>query len=254
MNNAEFPSVTVGGLPITVTTRADAGAFLIGEAIDRRGLEVPPYFATSANANVLSQCAKNALVRDTYLSSDAIHADGMSVVFASRLMGSTTLPERVATTDLFHDVAKAAEQRGASFYMLGAKQAALHKALANVSNTYPGLNMVGARNGYFTEEDEDALVAEINAARPDVLWVGIGVPHAQFFCVRNRARLTGVGVIKTCGGLFDFLAGDVARAPNWMQAAGLEWLFRMMQNPRRLIGRNITTNLHAIYLFMMRTQ
>lgn len=254
MKNAGFPNVTIGGLPITVTTRADAGAFLIGEAIERRGLQQQPYFATSANANVLSQCARNALVRDTYLSSDAIHADGMSVVFASRLMGSAPLPERVATTDLFHDVAKAAEQRGASFYMLGAKQTALNKAIANVASAYPGLKLVGARNGYFREEDEDALVAEINAAKPDVLWVGIGVPDAQLFCMRNRARLTGVGVIKTCGGLFDFLAGDVARAPNWMQAAGLEWLFRMMQNPRRLIGRNITTNLHAIYLFMMRTQ
>lgn len=254
MNNAEFPIVTVGGLPITVTTRADAGAFLIGEAIERRGQEKPPYFATSANANVLSQCAQNLFVRDTYLTSDAIHADGMSVVFASRLMGSKTLPERVATTDLFHDVAKAAEQQGGSFYMLGAKQPALQKALANVSSMYPRLKMVGARNGYFTENDEDALVAEINAAKPDILWVGIGVPNAQLFCVRNRSRLTGVGVIKTCGGLFDFLAGDVARAPSWMQAAGLEWLFRMMQNPRRLIARNITTNLHAIYLFMMRTQ
>lgn len=254
MNNSEFPVVTVGGLPITVTTRAEAGTFLIGEAIERRGLDKPPYFATSANANVLSQCAQNSHIKETYLSSDAIHADGMSVVFASRLMGSKTLPERVATTDLFHDVAKAAEQQDASFYMLGAKQSALQKAITNVSSMYPGLNIVGARSGYFSEDDEDALVAEIKAAKPDILWVGIGVPNAQLFCMRNRSRLTSVGVIKTCGGLFDFLAGDVARAPNWMQAAGLEWLFRMMQDPRRLIARNITTNLHAIYLFMMRTQ
>lgn len=254
MNNAESPIVTVGGLPITVTTRALAGNFLTTEAINRRELENPPYFAVSANAQVLSQCATNPSVREVYLTADAIHADGMSLVFASRLLGSKTLPERVATTDLFHDVAKVAEQQGASFYMLGAKQPALQKALTNVSELYPALNIVGARNGYFTEDEEDAIVAEINAVKPDVLWVGIGVPIAQYFCARNRSRLTGVGVIITCGGLFDFLSGNVARAPGWMQAAGLEWLFRLMQEPRRLIARNLKVNLHAIYLFMMRTQ
>jgi exopolysaccharide biosynthesis WecB/TagA/CpsF family protein len=254
MNHNEFPIVTVGGLPVTVTTRASAGAFLTGEAIERRGVEKTPFYATSANAQVLSLCARNSEVSDCYLAADAIHADGMSVVFASRLLGTTSLPERVATTDLFHDVAKVAQQSGATFYMLGAKQPALQKALANVTRMYPALNIVGARNGYFTEDEEEALIAEINSANPDILWIGIGVPIAQRFAVRNRARLTNVGVIITCGGLFDFLSGNVPRAPGWMQSAGLEWLFRLMQEPRRLIARNITTNLHAIYLFMMRTQ
>lgn len=254
MDQNKFPRVTIGGLPITVTSRTDAADFLVSEAVDGRGLEQQPYFVTSANAQVLSECAQKPLVKEAYLTADAIHADGMSVVFASRILGSKSLPERVATTDLFHDVAKVAEQQGASFYMLGAKQPALQKALANVSRMYPALNMAGARNGYFTEDEEEALIAEINAAKPDILWIGIGVPIAQLFSVRNRSRLTGVGMIMTCGGLFDFLSGNVARAPGWMQAGGLEWLFRLMQEPRRLITRNITTNLHAIYLYMMRTQ
>lgn len=252
--NPHFSTVTIGGLPIAVTTRVEAAKFLIDEAVRRRNVSRIPYFATSANANVLSQCAKKQEITETYLHSDAIHADGMSLVFASRLIASKKLPERVATTDLFHDVAEQAQSRGMSFFLLGATRSALAKAQANVARQYPQLNIVGVRDGYFEKQEETEIVNQINAARPDVLWVGIGVPNAQEFCVRNRKRLTGVGVIKTCGGLFDFLAGGVLRAPLWMQNSGLEWLFRLAQEPRRLLVRNLATNFHAIYLFMKRTQ
>lgn len=252
--NPHYSSVTIGGLPIVITTRVEAAQFLVDEAVRRRDVSQIPYFATSANANVLSQCANQKNVKETYLQSDAIHADGMSLVFASRLIASKKLPERVATTDLFHDVAKQAQRRDISFFLLGATSSALAKAQANVARQYPQLDIVGVRDGYFEESEEAELVDQINAAHPDVLWVGIGVPYAQEFCVRNRKRLTGVGVIKTCGGLFDFLAGGVPRAPVWMQNSGLEWLFRLTQEPRRLIARNLATNFHAIYLFMKRTQ
>ena len=78
------------------------------------------------------------------------------------------------------------------------------------------------------------MVAEINEAQPDVLWVGLGVPAEQTFCLRHREPLVAVGVVKTSGGLFDFLAGKNRRAPEWMQASGLEWLFRVWLEPRRL--------------------
>src|SRR5690606_24880736 len=100
-------------------------------------------------------------------------------------------------------------------------------------------------NGYFKRDDEDAVVAEINAARPDIMWLGLGVPLEQQFVARNLDRLTGVGLVKTSGGLFDFISGKNKRAPGWMQACGLEWLYRMWLEPRRLAMRYLTTNPQA---------
>jgi N-acetylglucosaminyldiphosphoundecaprenol N-acetyl-beta-D-mannosaminyltransferase len=150
-------------------------------------------------------------------------------------------------------VAKLAIRAGASFYMLGGAPEALRKAVANVRKLYPSLNLVGSRHGYFRPEEEDAIVADINAARPDILWVAMGAPLEQRFAVRNRERLIGVGVIKTAGGLFDFLSGERSRAPAWMQAAGLEWLYRMLIEPRRLFVRYAVTNPHAAYLLLTRS-
>ena len=94
-------------------------------------------------------------------------------------------------------------------------------------------------------------MAQVNAARPDILWVGMGAPAEQRFCLRVRARLSNVGLIKTCGGLFDFVSGRNSRAPDWMQAVGLEWAYRMALEPRRLAYRYLTTNPHAAYLLLI---
>lgn len=247
------PTVTIGGLPIAVIDRPRSAELLVDEALARRGAGGEPLYSTSANGQVLSLCATKPALRALFLASPLIHADGMPLVFAARWRCPTPLPERVATTDLFHDVAEAAIRRGASFYMLGGTPAALAKALAEVRRRCPSLALAGARDGYFRPEEEDAVVAEIEAARPDILWVAMGVPREQDFAVRNLGRLTHVGAIKTAGGLFDFLAGERRRAPGWMQKAGLEWLYRLLLEPRRLVLRYALTNPHAAYLLLTRS-
>jgi N-acetylglucosaminyldiphosphoundecaprenol N-acetyl-beta-D-mannosaminyltransferase len=246
-------TVTIGGLPIAVIDRARSAALMVDWALAQRGSDEPPLYITSANGQVLSLCAADPALRDLFLASPLIHADGMPLVFASRWRCRTPLPERVATTDLFHDVARIAIGLGATFYMLGGSPEALRKATVNVRRLYPGLKLVGSRHGYFRPEEEDAIVAEIEAARPDILWVAMGAPREQRFAVKNRERLTGIGVIKTSGGLFDFLSGERSRAPSWMQAAGLEWLYRMLLEPRRLFVRYAVTNPHAAYLLLTRS-
>jgi len=159
------------------------------------------------------------------------------------------LPERVATTDLFHDVAREAQKSGLRFYLLGASNEVIAKAVANVKNAYPELTIAGFRNGYFGPGDEELVIDEINAAGADILWVGMGAPRELVFSLRCRARLN-VGVIKTSGGLFDFLSGKNRRAPYWMQAAGLEWLYRLGLEPGRLFWRYATTNVHTAYLLL----
>jgi N-acetylglucosaminyldiphosphoundecaprenol N-acetyl-beta-D-mannosaminyltransferase len=221
---SDIPLLTVGGLPIAVINRPSSARLIIQAALARRGSGSPPLFVTSANGQVLSMCAQDEETRALFLSADLIHADGMPLVLASRWQCRAPLPERVATTDLFHDVAKIAGTAGATFYLLGATQDTIETAVAKFRRAYPGLVIAGFRNGYFTREEEAQVVADINAARPDILWIGMGTPSEQVFAARNRERLTNVGVVKTSGGLFDFLSGRNRRAPMWLQAAGLEWL------------------------------
>jgi exopolysaccharide biosynthesis WecB/TagA/CpsF family protein len=96
------------------------------------------------------------------------------------------------------------------------------------------------------------VIELVNTARPDILWLGLGVPAEQVFAVRNRSRLR-VGLIKTSGGLSDYISGKTARAPDWMRRAGLEWAFRTYLEPRRLAGRYLATNPHALFLLLTRT-
>jgi exopolysaccharide biosynthesis WecB/TagA/CpsF family protein len=240
----------LGGLPIGVIDRAASARLMANAALMNRGSRRPPTLVTSANGHVISECARSASIRATFLAADLIHADGMPMVFASRLPGRARLPERVATTDLFHDVARVAEETGLRFYFLGGTAEVIEAAVRNVRRLYPRLAIAGYRNGYFSRSGEAEVVRDINAARPDILWVGLGVPLELQFALRNRRHLTNVGLIKTSGGLFDFLAGRNRRAPAWMCKTGLEWLYRLALEPRRLGYRYLTTNPHAVYLLL----
>ena len=245
-----IPLVWLGGLPIAAIDRARSAEFMLNVAIARRGAGGVPPLITSANGQVLSMCARDSAVRAVFEAADLIHADGTPLVLASRLRSNVPLPERVATTDLFHDVAERAPAVDATFYLLGGADAVIGRAAENMRLKYPRLTIAGYRNGYFSAAEESQVVAEINAAKPDILWVGMGVPAEQRFCLRNRAKLSNVGLIKTSGGLFDFLSGRNSRAPGWMQAMGLEWVYRMALEPRRLAYRYLTTNPHAAYLLL----
>ncbi len=246
-------TISIGGLPIAVIDKSNSSQLMIAAALARRGSGRRPVIISSANGHVISLCARDPQTRALFRSCDLLHADGMPLVLASRLKCSKPLPERVATTDLFPDVASLAQKAGATFYFLGASADVINAAIRNVRRRYPDLTITGFRSGYFSHDEEANVIAEINAARPDILWVGMGVPREQDFALRNRERLINVGLIKTAGGLFDFLSGKNRRAPAWMQAAGLEWLYRLALEPTRLLVRYLTTNPHALYLLLTQT-
>lgn len=245
------PTVSIGGLPIAVIDRNQSARLMVDLAVSRRASGSPPPVITSANGQVISLCARDPVVRALFLCADLIHADGMPLVFASRLRCRMALPERVATTDLFHDVARQAEATGASFYLLGGTRDVIKEAVANVRAMYPRLAIAGFRHGYSRRDgDEAEVIAGVDAARPDILWIGMGAPLELAFSLRNRERFKNVGLIKTSGGLFDFLSGRNGRAPEWMQSTGLEWLHRLALEPRRLLLRYLTTNPHALYVLL----
>jgi N-acetylglucosaminyldiphosphoundecaprenol N-acetyl-beta-D-mannosaminyltransferase len=250
----QWRRIRLGDLPVVVVNRKNSATVIIDEALKRRHLWRYPAYLTSANGEVTYRCAVNEVERSLFLQADAIHADGMPHVFVSRMRCEVPLPERVATTDLFYDVAREAEARGATMFMLGASEASNSLAAQLVKDKFPRIKLVGRRHGYFANEDEEIVVCgQITTLAPDILWVSMGVPREQEFIVRHRHRLTSVGIIKTSGGLFDFLSGSKRRAPAWMQNAGLEWLWRAWLEPKRLGWRYLKTNPYALYILLTKS-
>ena len=245
------PIVHIGRLPIdAVNIQETAQAFIDYCQSEARNAASRPVYSTSVNGQVISLCARDRSLAEMFRSADSVNADGQPLVFLSRFLCANPLPERVATTDLFPAVARLAASSGVTFYMLGGGEEVNRKATQAALGEYPGLRILGRRNGYFSRAEEAAVVAEIARLKPDVLWLSLGVPLEQHFCMRNLKALRGVGIVKTSGGLFDFLSGAKPRAPLWMQKTGLEWLFRVAQEPRRLFWRYFVTNPHALCLMV----
>ncbi|CBL45027.1 udp-hexose transferase [gamma proteobacterium HdN1] len=209
-----------------------------------------PKLGFSMNGQALSLCETDLDFRHAMQAADYLQADGQSLVLASRFLCHNPLPERIASTDFFHDAASIAQEQGLSFYFLGATEDMNEKAVAEVQRCYPNLRIAGRRNGYFSSNQEAEICADIVAAGTDVLWIGLGKPKEQLFCIRNQEALRGVCWVKTCGGLFDFLSGKNSRAPSWMQATSLEWLYRSILEPRRLLWRYVTTNTHVVLILV----
>lgn len=241
-------TVLIGGFDTAVTTRRALAARMVRDCLRaREQAAAPPRLVFSSNGQGVALAGEDPAFRALMRQADIVHADGMSVVAASRLLTRTPLPERIATTDFFHDAAAAAVPAGLRFFMLGGSETQNAAAVVAVRRLYPDLRIVGRRHGYVEPHEDADLCREIVDRGTDVLWVGMGKPRQERWSVENRDRLTGVGWIKTCGGLYAFLAGDAPRAPLWMRQAGLEWLFRAAREPRRLGWRYLTTNPYSIY-------
>lgn len=183
--------------------------------------------------------------------SDIVCPDGMGIVWGCQLLG-LPIRERVTGIDLMMRVIEVCAQTGFKPYFLGARQAILERAIAGVQARYPGLTVAGWRNGYFRAQDEPGIVAEIRSSGADCLFVGISSPMKERFLNRYRDAV-GVPLLIGVGGAFDVLGGHVPRAPAWMQRYGLEWLFRLANEPLRLGPRYVRTNTQylAILLFAL---
>jgi N-acetylglucosaminyldiphosphoundecaprenol N-acetyl-beta-D-mannosaminyltransferase len=247
------PRISLGGLRLAVLDIEQTANFMIDSVFPQRRIGRPLYL-TSANGEVLSRCSTEATTERLFRAADLINADGQPLVTVSRLKSSMPLPERVATTDLFHVVARKAAAAGLTFYMFGAEDDQNAAAVANVQKMHPDLQIVGCCHGFLKGEALRAKIDEINALAPDYLWVALGVPYEQVFVEQFTPYLSNVGVIKTSGGLFNFLSGSRARAPKWMQAVGLEWAWRIWLEPRRLFWRYLTTNPRALYLLFNKSR
>lgn len=246
-------TTTLGGMPIAVLGMAETAELMLAVAAGRPRPNLP-LFLTSANGEVLSRFARDRDFARIMAQADLVSADGQPMVVASRFIGTHALPERVATTDLFHSVAEGAIRRNLTFYLFGSSEAENRRAVENVRRRHPGIRIVGHSHGYLDGEALRDKVREIDALRPDILWLALGVPREQRFVYEFSPLLIHVGMIKTSGGLFNFLSGSRRRAPHWMQRWSLEWLWRIKEEPSRLFWRYVTTNPHAMFLMIAHTR
>jgi N-acetylglucosaminyldiphosphoundecaprenol N-acetyl-beta-D-mannosaminyltransferase len=172
--------------------------------------------------------------------SDIVGLDGMGIVWALRLFGAREA-ERVTGCDLMFALFEHCSQTGRRPYVLGARQDVLDRALSEAQRRWPGLTMAGARNGYFSEGEEDGIAVAIRESGADCLFVAMPSPRKEQFLARHHGNLD-VAFVMGVGGSIDVLAGEVSRAPAWMQRSGLEWLHRLIQEPRKMARRYVITN------------
>lgn len=192
------------------------------------------------NAAKVVKLTADPVLRESLLSCDLLLADGQSVVWASRLLRSP-LPERVTGIDLFEELLDLADARRLRVYLLGARPEVLARLEAVVADRWPGLTIAGSHHGYFTGQESCWIARQIAGTRPDLLFLGMTTPHKEVFLGTYGAEL-GVPVLHGVGGSFDVLAGLTRRAPERWQRWGLEWAYRVLQEPRRLWRRYLVTN------------
>jgi N-acetylglucosaminyldiphosphoundecaprenol N-acetyl-beta-D-mannosaminyltransferase len=227
--------VEILGAPIDVLSMEDT----VSRARDAMR-EKSPIVQVSMNVAKLVDMRRNPELRHDVLSSDIVNADGMGVVLAGRLLG-LQLRSRVAGIDLMMALLALCARDGFRPYFLGATHDVVRSAAAAAVERFPGLRLAGTHHGYFGQEQEAAIIEEIRAADPDCLFVGMPTPRKERFLQRQRGAL-GAPFVMGVGGSFDILAGNVRRAPRWMQESGLEWAYRVYQEPGRMWWRYARTN------------
>jgi N-acetylglucosaminyldiphosphoundecaprenol N-acetyl-beta-D-mannosaminyltransferase len=179
-----------------------------------------------------------------------VSVDGQAVVWASRFLGSP-VPERVAGIDLFERLLAEAAEAGLRVYLLGARQDVVDDVVRIATARFPGLVVAGARNGYWSPDEEAAVVDDIAASRADLLFVALPSPRKELF-MEGYATELGVPFRMGVGGSFDVMAGRTTRAPRWAQRIGMEWAFRLLQEPRRMARRYLVGNTAFVLLTIRR--
>lgn len=200
------------------------------------------------NAAKLVNMRKDTQLRESVINCDIINADGQSLVWASRFLG-TPLSERVAGIDLMDYLVDLADQQKYKIFLLGAKEEVVRAVVDIYEKKYGGEIIAGYRNGYYQKEDEAEIARQITASGAQMLFVAITSPKKEIF-LNAYKDIINVPFIMGVGGSFDVISGKTKRAPLWVQKFGFEWFYRVLQEPRRLWKRYFLTNSAFIYLVM----
>jgi len=229
------PAIAILGVPFDNVTTVETVNLIHRMVASRQ-----PHYLVTANVDFLVQAQEDVELRRILFDAHLVLCDGTPLVWASRLLGNP-LPERVAGADLVPLLMRVAEERGYRIFFLGATPESAGQAVENLKQRHPKLPIAGHYSPPFNkllEMDHDEIKRRISEARPDLLFVSLGCPKQEKWIAMHYLSL-GVPVSAGVGATIDFLAGHVRRAPVWMQRAGLEWVFRLLQEPRRLFKRYV---------------
>ena len=229
------PSISLSGVIVDVLDQNQTV-----ELVERYIETGTPLHLMGVNADKINEANRDPRMKQIINRCGVINADGASVVLAGKYLG-TPLPERVAGIDLMMRLVEECENRGYSIYLLGAKQQVVEQTARKLASDHPKLHIAGYRNGYFKETDWPEISRQLQESHPDVVFVGITSPLKENlieWLQNDGHRCVFMGV----GGSFDVISGNIPRAPEWMQRMNLEWLFRVMQEPKRLFRRYFVGN------------
>ena len=238
-----FPRVRLFGIDIDPIRMDEALRRIEGIVRDRR-----PTQYVDLNASKVVMLRDVPRFREIVQRCGIVAADGQSVVWASRILG-IPLPERIAGIDMMMALFGLAEARGYSVYLLGATPGVLARAAEAIRRLHPSLRIAGWHHGYFAEDESGSLAASIRASGADLLVVGMPSPKKEYWLADHQAA-TSVPFAMGVGGSFDVVAGAIHRAPRWMRRSGLEWLFRLVQEPRRLFWRYLAGNTRFAWIVL----
>jgi N-acetylglucosaminyldiphosphoundecaprenol N-acetyl-beta-D-mannosaminyltransferase len=247
-------TVAIFGLNLSRMSYACTLDWLEGAVLRQESVRVCVF---SANADQMVRCRRDPVFRECYQTAGLVVPDGMPVVWAARLLGRP-LAERVTGIDLMDGLCRLAAGSGWRCFLLGSQAEVAGRAAANLTRRFPGLVVCGWHDGYFSPEpwnqpkdatpDADGeIVSQINAAQTEILFVGMGSPRQELWLQRNFARLR-CRLALPVGGAFEVIAGRRKRAPLWMQRCGLEWGWRLLQEPRRLGRRYLIEDVKFLFL------
>ena len=230
-----IPSIHLLNCPIHAITM-DETVNVIDKAIKQRAR----LHHVVVNAAKLVKMKTDSSLRASVVNCDIINADGQSLVWAAKLLG-LYLPERVAGIDLMERLVMLAYYKGYKIFFLGAKQEVVSTVVDKYATEYGTSIIAGYRNGYFKKDEEAEVAKEIAASGADILFVAMSSPKKEIF-LNEYKDIIDVAFVMGVGGSFDVVSGKVKRAPIWMQKGGLEWLYRVIQEPRRMWKRYLVTN------------
>ena len=210
-----------------------------------------PHQHVVVNVDQLVKASRDPDLRRIVNDCALVNADGMPVVWASRLLGKP-LKERVAGIDLFEALMRRAGEKGWRVFLLGAREEVVAAVADTYRRRYPELTIAGWRNGYWTDAEEAQVAEQVRASGADLLFVAISSPKKEQFLGRWQAEMK-IPFAMGVGGTFDVAIGRVRRAPRWMQRAGLEWFYRFLQEPRRMFRRYFIDDMAFVWLFIKET-
>ncbi len=219
--------VTILGVPVARLTMQGFLTWAVSNIEEGKPTQV-----VTANAEIIYRAYRDSQLGDVLRQAELVTADGSGVVWASRQLGAP-VPERVTGVDLVEQLLALAEGKGWGVYFLGAKPEVVEKAVLNTLTRHKHLKISGYRHGYFTKQENEEVMSNIDKVKPHILLAALGSPKQEFF-IRELLARTEIPLAIGVGGTFDVLAGTVSRAPQWFQRRGLEWLYRLLKDPSRL--------------------